>query len=355
VPWVSVEGVTRSRIDPEALLEGPRGRRVCWAMLEERLAWRLWEALESGAPMRVGRELGEAVVRSDLDAIAETPDAAAFLDALYETVSAAMYWEEPDERDRRLADPVANSALRPLAEAIASAPAAQWWATSIDYATQFEVDFEYPDGASTPPAPVDPDAALVDWHAATLAAEERAATLPDDPAAAYSGAWWSTPALIGLMRTTRALGARGPVGLSLVEDALGWSAARCQALHPRPDTSVFEIGGPDDWIELVQRYPLTVTRSRRHDWWRATGRNEPWAIPDYRAVAADYDGIHLSVLGYLSTAGRALSAGDAYTVLAGWDPDQTWWLTRSLERVGPPVRWVQEDLSGSTRWTPAAT
>ena len=47
------------------------------------------------------------------------------------------------------------------------------------------------------------------------------------------------------------------------------------------------------------------------------------AIPDYLAVAEDFDAFHLSVAGYLSTAGRSLPVGDASTVLAGWDPDET--------------------------------
>jgi hypothetical protein len=40
-----------------------------------------------------------------------------------------------------------------------------------------------------------------------------------------------------------------------------------------------------------------VTKARRHDWWRATGEDHGWAIPDYPAVAADYDAIHLTVGG----------------------------------------------------------
>jgi hypothetical protein len=72
----------------------------------------------------------------------------------------------------------------------------------------------------------------------------------------------------------------------------------------------------------VGRYPLDVSKSRRRDWWRATGRAGRWLIPDYAAVAADWDAVHVSVSGYLTTAGIAIPAGsDAYTMLAGWDPD----------------------------------
>lgn len=62
-------------------------------------------------------------------------------------------------------------------------------------------------------------------------------------------------------------------------------------------------------------------------------------IPDWSAVAGDYDGVHLTVLGYLATAGRALSVGTSYTLLAGFEPDVTYWLNDVLEQVSPPETW----------------
>jgi hypothetical protein len=200
----------------------------------------------------------------------------------------------------------------------------------MDPVTQHEVVFDDPDGRSLPDPPDDGRAALLAWRADTLEDERRAADRPDDPRAAYSGYWWSTPALSALRCSTRSLESIGPVGLRLVEDAFSWSSARCWSLQLRPAASIFEIGGADDWTELVRRYPLAITKSRRRDWWRATGCDLEWAIPDFHAVAADYDAVHLSVAGYLSTAGRAIRADDTHTVLAGWNPDETWWLINSL-------------------------
>ena len=79
-----------------------------------------------------------------------------------------------------------------------------------------------------------------------------------------------------------------------------------------------------------------------------TGWAGPWTIPDFAAVAADYDAIHLTVGGYLTTAGRALVLGDdgaagARTMLAGWNPDETYWLADVLTSAGPPERWVNPD------------
>ena len=94
----------------------------------------------------------------------------------------------------------------------------------------------------------------------------------------------------------------------------------------------------------MDRYPLDVSKSRRHDWWRATGRAARWLIPDYAAVAADWDAVHVSVAGYLTTAGIAIPAGDgACTMLAGWDPDATWWLNDVLSLTSPPEDWREDD------------
>ena len=109
-------------------------------------------------------------------------------------------------------------------------------------------------------------------------------------------------------------------GLAPVEDGLGWREAHCWPVEPQPGARIYEISGPDRWAELVDRYPVDVTRSRRHDWWRVTHWAGIWLIPDFAAVASGYDAVRLSVAGYLTTAGRDLPVGEARTVLAGWDP-----------------------------------
>jgi hypothetical protein len=115
---------------------------------------------------------------------------------------------------------------------------------------------------------------------------------------------------------------------------------------------------PEAWVRLVDRYPLDVTNARRHDWCRTTGRVGTWRIPDWHAIADDWDAVHVSVTGYLTTATRAppLADGDSATVLAGWNPDQTWWLTDVLATTTPhPASWHHpRDLSGpDLAWRPA--
>jgi hypothetical protein len=51
------------------------------------------------------------------------------------------------------------------------------------------------------------------------------------------------------------------------------------------------------------------------------------------------------VFGYLTTAGRAIAVDDDahWSVLAGWDPDATFWLTDGLTVAGPAETWFRDD------------
>ena len=78
-----------------------------------------------------------------------------------------------------------------------------------------------------------------------------------------------------------------------------------------------------------------MTAQRRHDWYRATGREGRWVIPEWAAVAERYDGVHLSVEGYLEAATTAIPVSDGWaSVIAGCDPDTTWWLSDAVTPTG---------------------
>ena len=187
-------------------------------------------------------------------------------------------------------------------------------------------------------APEVPAGELARWRRDTLDEDDRAAERPADVRASWSGTWWSIPAPSALPSTIRA----DPAGLALVEDSHGWDAATC--LPVAGPGRVLEIACAADWVDLVRAHPLDVTRSRRHDWWRATGVDGRWSIPDWVAVARDHDAVHLTVRAYLEAAGVALPVGDGtHTVVAGWDPDRTWWLAGRLRPTGEPQRWVRTD------------
>jgi hypothetical protein len=54
--------------------------------------------------------------------------------------------------------------------------------------------------------------------------------------------------------------------------------------------------------------------------------------------------VHVSAAGYLATAGIAIPAGDgARTMLAGWDPGATRWLTDALSFTSLPEEWRKDD------------
>ena len=54
--------------------------------------------------------------------------------------------------------------------------------------------------------------------------------------------------------------------------------------------------------------------------------------------------MHLTVVGYLAAAGIAIDVdGDAASVIAGWAPDETFWLTDDVHADGDIVEWMRDD------------
>ncbi len=62
------------------------------------------------------------------------------------------------------------------------------------------------------------------------------------------------------------------------------------------------------------------------------------------AVAAEVDAVPLTVAGYLAAAGTAIAVDeDTASVIAGWDPDATFWLTVRPEPKEEPEAWAWDD------------
>ena len=333
-----------------ALLAGPRGRQVCAevARLVDPQLTRPHDAADVAERGRLVEQLTGLDVRR-IEALDEPLD---LIDALGTSVDAARYWQEPFEHDAVLADPRVVARLEPVARALAVTPAARWWWSPLDPGRQSVVRRLHRGRRRARTPQIRGAAArLQRWRADALADETQAAReRPDDPAARYSGYWWSTPAHADLVTTSRALGPLPAVQLELVEDSLGWDSARVASAEPAAGARVLEVTGPSDWVDLVTRYPLDVDRSRRHDWYRATGGTGPWQIPDWLAVSREHDAVHLTVAGYLATAGRALATGRGWTVLAGFDPDLTCWLTDSFTVIGPPATWTRTTSDDDHAW-----
>src|ERR1017187_2623772 len=114
----------------EGLLSGPRGRRLCWTLLDagDHPGWaRVRQGGFAGDLTGLTRKLATCVSLADLAHIAATIDDLALLTALAESVDRARYWGAPDKEDRALSDPAVQEALLPVAEAVTGTPAAQWW------------------------------------------------------------------------------------------------------------------------------------------------------------------------------------------------------------------------------------
>ena len=266
------------------------------------------------------------------------------LRALSDTVTSAMGWQPPHAEDVVLAHPAVRAALAPIADVVAGNPAARWWSTPLDRDTQIHTRFE-PATAIGPPRGTAAER-LRRWRDAVVDQERFAAEYrASHPSTPIGGTWWVTPALAGLDKTTRALPDAGSAALWLTEDEMGWESADLVACTVDPDALVLEIDGPDAWASLVASYPLDVTSSRAPDWWGAVDAREgDWLIPDWSAVAADFDGVHVSVLAWLMTSGEAVSPRPGTTTtLAGWDPDATWWLTDEVHHADTGHLWVRQD------------
>jgi hypothetical protein len=351
--------VTLSNV--EALLSAPRGRGLCLAIaggLDEQVHSAWLEAAWQPGNDRLLVNLVRLLADVDPSPIRDWTDPLAFADPMDLAVSSAMGWQEPHPDDviSRAAPVVA--ALGPIAEAVVSAAGASWWPSTVDLdALRYTSRFDRHDNRRPPvdPIPGDNPTRLARWRAAEMQTNQRdRQLLSADPAANYSGHWWSIPALSGLISTTRQLPGLGAIKLIWEEDSPGETDALVWPMTVTRTPRVLEINGPGDWIDLVRHYPLDVSASRRHDWYRVTGRDGHWVIPDYAAVADDWDAVHLTVTGYLTTATRSLAVTDeAATVLAGWDPDQTWWLTDILRVAGPAQRWHSpDDAPQNYAWRP---
>jgi hypothetical protein len=138
------------------------------------------------------------------------------------------------------------------------------------------------------------------------------------------------------------------VSISVTTDA-GCELTTRWRLPVREDVRVWRVDGPSDWVRLVASYPRPA--HRQHHGWELPGpnqRGEPGAgvgglaqrsgggaarttiaghlLPDWAAIAEDYDGVHLSWAGYLTTEGLVVDVDTAVTMLRYWDGEQTHWL-----------------------------
>ncbi len=278
--------------------------------------------------------------------------ATALRSALAAAVDSARYWQEPDGEDVLVAGESVWGELRRVAEHVARSPHAQWWTTAVVATDQWLVGWVDEHTEPLDATAIEPAAAelLRDYRVRTAEEEKRAERdRPADPSANWSGWWWSTPPT---RCSTRLLFDGTPAGLWFVEDSMGWERAVTRRVNIPASARVYEVDGAQAWAELCRQFPADVTAQKRHDWYRTTGRAGRWVIPDWSRVSERYDGVHLTVAGYLSAAGTAIAVdADAASVIAGWAPDETYWLTDTVNLGYDDSRtWVRDANGEHPSW-----
>lgn len=291
----------------------------------------LCAAADAGTPPSVAEVVARHVATVDLDALSSTRDPMEFVGVLAEAVDDRAFSDDELVAAALLGE--ARDALAPVADALVQAPAAAWWWDPVDLGAQRWIGWA---GRAGPPTLTGAAQALRDDADSEATDKVRSADLvpfpPGPEGPRFSGRWWSAPLSAGLIGTTRALPGLPAAQLAVCEDCSGDDRpVEVWQVDIDPSARVYEVDGPDAWCALTEAFPRDVTVSRRHDWWRWTGWEGTWLIPDWSALSTSYDGVHVSVAGYLSASYRALPVADgARTCLAGWDPDETIWLTDVL-------------------------
>jgi hypothetical protein len=261
-------------------------------------------------------------------------DPMAVLEALRHVVRGFGFWGNERDYDRLLV--AATDDLRTVADALIGSPATQWWWDDVVRDDQRFARCATDHGTGPPRG--EQVFEQVKKAGKKLRTEEFDARArhpsPTDVPQNASGHWWSIP--IPGFWTSRAVSPVPALHLVCAEET-GGERVVVWSLRVASDARVFEIRAPADWARLVEIAPVDVTMSRLGDWRSWTGHEGPFYLPDWRVVAERFDGVHVTVGGYLTARSVAIPVADGYSVLAGWDPDATLWLRdviQAVERVG---------------------
>ena len=257
---------------------------------------------------------------------------------------------------------LAKQELRPVAGALVSAPGTRrWWEPVVRGDQRF---LEWDDG----PHPAGP---AVEQAVRDSMREERAENAKglkqrrrrERRGTRIGAVWWSAPDFAAQTWTTGAFGDVPAIALGHFIDTFTpfeETGATVWSLQIAPQARVLEIRAPADWQALVLSFPRDVTGTHDGEWRYWGGVPGPWRLPAWEQVMEHYDGVHVTIGGYVASCGLALPAGDGYTMLAGWIPDATLWLrdvTAGHRRLG---RWEGHPQGGRgwddirAGWTPEA-
>ena len=106
-------------------------------------------------------------------------------------------------------------------------------------------------------------------------------------------------------------------------------AAFAWGLRVSSEARVAEIHGPEDWRSFAVAYRDATPGYVPNDRTNSAERIDP----DWRRVAVDWDGVHLSTGGYLTAEDVPVSRDGMVTELRGWDLESTVWLRWAFSSV----------------------
>jgi hypothetical protein len=267
-----------------------------------------------------------------------TPSRSDLVGLLSDQVGSARYWQHPDGTDHAAATYEVRAALERVARHLA--PACDWMDAPLDRGQAWTIS-----GVQQAEPDLTSVAAALVRARTELQDEEQRHQSAEYPEYEPSGEWWSwlgrPPTSTGPTGTDRR---PGPLRLYCEEDEFRDSDEDIVArrLAVTGTDRIFEIRTAQDWADFCSEFPLDVTKSYRGNWWMATGRDSlhpddgtdrGWVIPDLAAAAEHYDGSHLTIATYLEASGTAIPVPPSHgrtngaSVIAGWNPDETVWLS----------------------------
>ena len=240
----------------------------------------------------------------------------------------AMEWWTADRDEAVVKVLEHEERLEPLARTMLEHPATAWWFDPIDLNNQVWISHDK----------VAPDTANWQRPKSPPSRWERYAQKPRSRQYQY------TSTLIEGDTSLFVALDQGVGDLSL------WSPPfQCWRLRIPPSVRVFEVHGPEDWNGLCVRYPAKGTKD---------GPPDPkWLVPDWGAAAEDWDGIHVSLGGLLTTEQVRYESTGGVSMLLFTASELTYWLRgfpSAAERLpdrdrkgGHPLRISMEDPLGS--------
>jgi hypothetical protein len=308
---------------PDSALGSPLGREFLAAYLD--LDSRHGRGWQEVAPEEARTVIGAAVGRGEWRELLERDELGLLGDLAASTFSFGFSGD--DEAAWGLTA-LAQEELRPVAEALVTAPGARTWWDPVRLADQRFLDWDDCPRVTGPAV----ERTVREGMQAERAENEEGLTRPrppELPGTRIGACWWSAPDFAQLTWTTSAAGDIPALAFGHFIDTL-WpfeeTGVTVWSVQVAPHANVLEITGPTEWQRLVARFPRDVTGTHDGEWRYWGGVPGPWRLPDWERVMEHYDGVHVTVGGYLASCGLALPVDDGYTMLVGWTPGATLWL-----------------------------